>query len=342
MEFNDGTEVTPANATLAALKRDRISQRLLGAFGFSDVGRSIDGVLYSAGSRTTNLTALAGRPTQGVFDVNGWPELNVNVFYAAMTRQTGAERYAGEWTVFALAYDDYRHGLTKTDNRPAAAKSADAATILVDTFGAHVLQTVAMPAGPIDLLAWGAAQTGSWGLLTQRAAAFAVEAGWQPARPSRLKPWIRGGYDFGSGDANPGDHTHGTFFQALPTPRIYARLPFFNMMNTRDAFGELIVRPSSRLTVRTDVHAVHLANANDLWYSGGGAFQPQTFGYTARPSNGHTALATLYDASGDYTLNAHLSVGLYYGFAASGAVATAIYPAGTALRLGYAEILARF
>jgi len=34
MEFIDGTEMTPAHSTLAALKRDRIAQRLLANFGF--------------------------------------------------------------------------------------------------------------------------------------------------------------------------------------------------------------------------------------------------------------------------------------------------------------------
>src|SRR5581483_2084566 len=42
-EFLDGSEVLPKNATLAAVKRDRVFQRLIGNFGFSDVGRSFDG-----------------------------------------------------------------------------------------------------------------------------------------------------------------------------------------------------------------------------------------------------------------------------------------------------------
>ena len=49
---------------------------------------------------------------------------------------------------------------------------------------------------------------------------------------------------------------HGTFFQVLPTARIYARTPFFNLMNTVDAFGEVILRPSNRLTLRGDVHSI--------------------------------------------------------------------------------------
>ena len=33
MEFIEGTETTPKNGTLAALKRDRIAHRLIGNFG---------------------------------------------------------------------------------------------------------------------------------------------------------------------------------------------------------------------------------------------------------------------------------------------------------------------
>src|SRR5262249_57316716 len=104
----------------------------------------------------------------------------------------------------------------------------------------------------------------SWGALTHRAAAFASEVGWQPRAGERLGLWIRGGYDYGSGDASPTDGTHGTFFQVLPTPRLYARLPFFNMMNDGDAFAEVIVRPVPRVTVRGDVHSLSLADAHDL------------------------------------------------------------------------------
>jgi hypothetical protein len=342
MEFNDGAEVTPTNAALAALKRDRISQRLLGNFGFSDVGRSFDAAQYSLTGTTLNVTALAGRPTQGVFDVDGWPELNVNVFYGALTGQLGGDQHPGEWRVFGLGYDDYRHGVVKTDNRPLAARTADTRSIVIETYGGHYLQVAPTPGGPVDLLFWGAVQTGSWGALTQRAGAFAAEAGWQPAILEGLKPWLRGGYDYGSGDSNPADQKHGTFFQVLPTPRVYARLPFFNMMNTGDAFGEVMLRPSKSLTLRTDVHALRLADEHDLWYSGGGAFQPATFGYTGRPSNGQSGLATLYDVSGDYSVTTHVALGAYYGYAGSQAVTQAIYPTGTSAHLGYVELLLRF
>jgi alginate export protein len=342
MEFNDGAEITPENATLAALKRDRISQRLVGVFGFSDVGRSFDGLQYAADGSRTNLTFLAARPTRGAFQVDGWGEVNTNVFYSALTHQVGNGKNSGEWRIFGLGYNDYRSGVLKTDNRSQAVRAADHSHINIWTGGGHYLHAAQTSYGTFDVLLWGALQGGSWGNLRQRAGAFATETGWQPLALRALKPWIRGGFNYGSGDKNPNDSTHGTFFQVLPTPRPYARFPFFNMMNNRDAFGELILRPAKPLAIRADVHSLTLANKNDLWYSGGGVYQPWTFGYTGRPSNGQTGLATLYDASADYTLNSHISFAAYYGYANGKLVAQALYPKGRNGNFGYVELNYRF
>ena len=277
MEFFDGAEVLPANAVLAAVKRDRVALRLLGNFGFTHVGRSLDGAQYAIDRPRLNVTLLAARPTRGVFQVDGWGELNVNVFYGAITGQLGDTAHPAEWRLFGLGYHDYRDDVVKADSRPFAARLADRRHVSVGTFGGHYIRMVDARPGPIDLLVWGVVQSGSWGDLAHRAGAFAAEAGWQPQ--AALAPWIRGGFNYGSGDRARDDRTHGTFFQLLPTPRLYARFPFFNMMNTEDAFGELVLRPARTLTIRADVHSLRLADANDLWYQGGGAFQPRTFGY---------------------------------------------------------------
>jgi hypothetical protein len=336
MEFLDGSEVTPAHGTLAALKRDRIAQRLLANFGWTDVQRSLDGAQYVLSMPKVNITALAARPTEGVFQVSGWDELKINVFYGALTGQHG--KYAAtDWRVFALGYSDYRSGVVKTDNRAAAVRNLDGDSIDIGTYGGHILQIVPTATGPVDLLFWGALQNGSWGTQTHRAGAFAAETGWQPAVLKTIKPWIRAGYNFGSGDGNAADGTHSTFFQVLPTPRIYARTPFYNMMNSKDAFAELILRPK-RVTVRSDIHSLRLADATDLWYSGGGAFQAATFGYTGRPSNGQFTLGTLYDVSADVTLTPHVAVGGYFGYATGGLVTQAIYTGGNAVHLAFFEL----
>jgi hypothetical protein len=63
-----------------------------------------------------------------------------------------------------------------------------------------------------------------------------------------------------------------------------------------------MLRPAKRITIRSDIHGLWLANKNDLWYSGGGAFQPWTFGFNGRPSNG--------DGPGD-TLRRELGLSMF-------------------------------
>jgi hypothetical protein len=340
-EFSDGVEVMPKDATLAWVKRERIGQRLLGPFGWSHVGRSFDGLQYSMTRGRNNLTLLAVKPTRGAFQVDGWGELDVAVGYAALTHSVQTNRTAGDYRAFAMYVHDWR-SVVKTDNRPLASRQRDFSNIRIGTFGGHAADTINTRAGTIDTLAWGLLQTGKWGNLDHRAGAFLLEGGWQPAVLPKLKPWLRGGYSYTSGDGDPGDNRHSTFFQALPTPRPYARMPFFNMMNNQDAFGMLIIRPHRMLTLRAEAHGLRLAERNDLWYLGGGAFQPWTFGYVGRSSNGARGLATLYDVSADLNPGAHWSITGYYGKAIGHSVVRNIYPEGKDGQFGYIEVVYRF
>ena len=340
-EFVDGGEVTPKDETLAIVKRDGISQRLIGTFGFSDVQRSFDGAQYTYSNGSWNVTAFSAIPDRGVFQVDGWGWVKTPVTYAAVTKQATFGPSQAEWRVFGIFYNDDR-GVVKTDNRPAAVRAHDLGGIDIGTYGGHYIQAIPTAIGTLDILGWGALQTGRWGVLTQRSGAGAVEAGYQPAIVKAVRPWLRGGYFYSSGDSNPNDDIHGTFFAILPTPRVYARFPFFNEMNNRDLFGELMLRPYKSLTFRSDIHGLWLANKNDLWYSGGGAFQPWTFGYNGRPSNGATGLATLYDISADYQWTHAISTGLYFGYARGGAVVAHIFPTGSDAKFGFVEVNYRF
>ena len=337
-EFVDGAEVASKDTTLAVLKRDRIAHRLLGNFGFSHVGRSFDGLQYVRGTPGLNLTLLAARATQGVFQVNGWGELDTDVLYGALTRSVG-KKSPGEWRIFTLSYHDGRPVL-KTDNRPTAARTADQHNIRITSVGGNYLQTLNTGLGTADVLFWGTWQFGNWGVLDQRAGAVAIEGGFQPKL--KLKPWFRGGYFYSTGDNNPNDGQHGTFFQVLPTPRIYARFPFYNLMNNQDAFAEVMLRPHPKWTIRSDAHFLRLSNKNDLWYTGGGAFQPATFGFVGRPSRGNQSLANVYDVSADYQVNPHLTLTGYYAGATGRAVVQKIYPNGGTGQFGYAEVNWKF
>ena len=340
-EFLDGSEIAPKNATLATLKRDRVTQRLIGNFGFSDVGRSFDGVHYSYGTPGDNFTFVGAVPTRGVFQVDGWGWNRIGFGYAAYTHEWGKGRHSADTRFFVIEYDDFRH-ILKTDNRALTVRRADLANIRIETFGGHSLHAIDTGAGTVDLLLWGAVQTGRWGYQTQRAGAFDVEGGIQPKILPRVKPWFRAGYTYGSGDGNATDNRHNTFFQLLPTPRPYAKFPFYNMMNTEDRYGILILRPHPKLTLTSEYHALRLSNSNDFWYSGGGAYQPWTFGYTGRSTTGRRSLGNLYDLGAEFRLNRHFVPSGYFGYTQGLAALEEIYPKGKNGEFAYLELLYRF
>ena len=339
-EFLDGAETVPTNTTLTWLQNQRIAQRLIGNFGFSNGQRSLDGVDAHLARKNWDLTAMAARADQGVFNMNANPELNVDVQYLAYTRYfaDGHVQMRG----FAIGFHDGRTGLTKTDNRAMAVRAADHGNIRVGTYGYDL--AAAIPVSPkttLDLLFWGVLQNGQWGALNQHSGAVLTEAGLRfNAIPSR--PWIRGGFFRSTGDNNPNDSTHNTFFQVLPTPRNYARFPFFNQMNSSEQFVQLIDSPSKHLNLRTDLHFLQLTSARDLWYQGGGAYDNKVFGFTGRPANLHSSFTSLYDASADYVFNPQLSLSAYYGVAFGKSVIAAIYPRERNAQFGFMELDYRF
>ncbi len=334
-EFIDGSEVTPGDATVAALRRERIAHRLLGNFGFSHVQRSLDGIHYALDNRRLNMTGAVFFPNRGVFDVKGWDDLDINVQYLSFNGRSRARGQRFDWRLFAVRYDDQR-GL-KVDNRSVAARQADGGDITLLSYGGHYLRAFDIASATADILLWAVLQTGDWGSLDQKSHAFALEAGLQPAMAS-LKPWLRAGINRSSGDTDAADAEHGTFFQLLPTPRPYARFPFYNMMNVQDVFGSLLLRPAPKVSLKSEVHALQLTERADLWYAGGGAFEKQTFGYSGRPSGGLRELATLIDASLDLRVRADLTVSGYVGFARGGNVISNSYPGGDNATLGYLEL----
>lgn len=335
-EYSDGVEIVSADPSLNWIKQNRIGQRLLGPFGFSDVGRSFDGIQITNSKPTRHLTAAFMMPTRGVYDLNGWDTLVDNrIFYAAGTIPHTGSHSSSEGRLFALYYEDVRNGaVVKTDNRPAAARALDKSSISYATFGGNYERVQKLGKGKVDGMFWGAGQIGRWGTLRQGAFAFAAEAGYQPNLP--LKPWLRFGYDYYSGDGNNANGIHGTFISPAPTPRNFARTPFFTESNLKDLFGEIILRPNTRVNLRADVHGLQLADSHDLWYSGGGAYDIRNFGYAGRTSSGHSNLGTLYDVSLDYQARRDLTLSLYFGYVKGGDVVTSIYR-GSDLTYAYAE-----
>lgn len=121
--------------------------------------------------------------------------------------------------LFYIYYSDTR-GLALVDN----GETTDTRPVSIDTIGGDYIRTQSVGTGTADFLLWGATQFGAWGKLSQSSHACLVEGGYRLTSVA-WQPWARLGYTVSSGDANNRDGTHGTFFQILPTPRIYAMTP---------------------------------------------------------------------------------------------------------------------
>ncbi|HEY6947049.1 MAG TPA: alginate export family protein [Candidatus Acidoferrum sp.] len=341
-EFQDGTEVIPADVTLASLVRTRVAQRLVGNAGWSAVGRSFDGAQFSYNFGKNNLTFMGARPTRGVYQVDSMGELDIGVFSGSFTMPFGNVQHPGEVRVFGMGYIDGRASVLKSDNRPQAVRAADHGSISIASYGLDYLQVFnTRKSGKFDVLLWEVLQAGSWGVQSHSAGAFFGEFGWQPPE-NRIKPWISAGYSYSSGDNNPYDSHHGTFFQMIPTARAYAQFPFYNMMNNEDLYATLVLRPTSKLSLRSELHSLKLSSSSDLWYAGTGPYQPKTFGYTGRPSGGNSSLATVADVSADYKFTRSFGVNFYYARAWGKTVVAKIYPGESEGQLAYAETILRF
>ena len=338
-EFFEGQEMQPKDSNLAWIQTNRVAQRLIGNFGFTNAQRSFDGIDAHYGQGAWDVTAMAGRADQGVFNMNGNPELNVDIQYLAYSRFQANNHLL--WRVFGIGYHDGRTGVLKTDNRPLPVRTADHHNIRLGTYGADLLTSFQAGHGKADFMAWGVLQSGNWGAQSDSANAVAVEGGYQLNHLAST-PWLRAGYYRGSGDNNPSDNNHNTFFQILPTPRVYARTPFFNLMNNQDTFVQIIDRPAKKLELRSDLRWLKLVSSSDLWYLSGGAFDNKVFGYVGRPSNNASSLATFSDISADWQTTHNLAVNFYYGHAMGKSVIGGIYPVDRNLQFGYVECVYRW
>jgi Alginate export len=340
MGYASGGEGVSGVPKIEAVKRQRLDSRLVGEFEWSIYQRAYDGLRADWTRGPARVTASALRPTQGGFeDAAGVSMDDLTIVNGAGTFRPGSPVPGAEWQLFAHYYDDSRQVSGRPDNSGRAASRAD---VQVGTFGTSIVGAYAVPSGQVDVLGWLAVQNGSWYDQSHRAWSAALEAGHQWTDVP-WQPWARGGLLFASGDDHPADGRHGTFFQMLPTVRRYSMTTAYSQMNLNDRFAQVMLRPSTRLSLRGDVHWLSLAEGTDRWYYGSGATQEEgtIFGFATRPSGGATGLGTAIEGSADVTVNRHFSVNGYVGHIRGGDVVRRSF-AGDSLTFGYVETQIRF
>jgi len=342
-EISDGLEYKTGDAKFDALKTTRISQRLIGPFDFTHATRNFDGFSFVYDDPNVNLTLTATHPTQGGFNIHATDEIShIDLAYGALTSKKGALLPDTEGRLFYLYYGDDRD-VQPTDNRllplrPKLSKEA----LALSTVGAHLLSVQKFGPGAFDGVLWGAYQFGRWGDLQQNAWAIAPEIGYQ-FTDLTLKPWLRIGYFRSSGDSDTKDGTHGTFFQVLPTVRLYAKFPFYNLMNLQDAFAQVSIAPTQTTKLGVDFHHLSLSDRNDLFYGGSGATsRAGAFGYFGRASGGDRSVGELVDLSFTHNVNKYLSWSLYYAHAFGSQVTGNAYRLKNDADYGFLEFTASF
>ena len=141
---------------------------------------------------------------------------DVTVLGGSATFRSATATPAVQWQLFSFRYRDTRNVAARPDNTGRTARSVD---VGVNTFGATMIAAPAAHNGrQWDGMLWFAGQSGSWYEQMHRAASVATEGGYQWTT-ARWQPWVRGGWLYASGDRDPSDNRHGTFFQMLPTVR---------------------------------------------------------------------------------------------------------------------------
>ncbi len=339
MLFAAGAEVMSKDPTLDWVKRFRVSQRMVGPFAWSHTGRSFDGFTASYTQGAYNLTVHGSHPTQGGFDLAGMKTIDdIDFLYTGFNVTRPAFAETSDARLFYIYYADGR-GLRPTDNRPAAVRNADRRHITVHAYGGNLIHVIPTAAGPIDLMGLGIGQGGDWGRQDHSAWAFAAEAGWQPSGLP-WKPWFRIGYNRSSGDDDPNDGDHDTFFQMLPTARVYTFSTFYNLMNNEDIFFQLILRPFKGLVWRTDFHYIRVSEKNDLWYQGAGATLEDRqigFGFAGRPVFGRRDLFQIIETTLNYTINEHINVHVFFAHAFGDSIVDHIYT-GSDANFGFIEL----
>ncbi|MDP2318897.1 MAG: alginate export family protein [Acidobacteriota bacterium] len=323
--YASGSEAPSGRPKIEAVKRARVDSRLLGEFEWSLYQRTFDGLRADVDRKAWHLTGTWLRPTQGGFEEQAGSSLSgIDVFTGTVALRPDVALPKTDLSIFAYRYSDDRTVTARPDNSGRTAARVD---VGITTFGAAAVGTAPAGAGDVDWLGWFAGQTGSWYGQDHRAWSLALEAGYQ--WKAAWQPWVRGGYLVASGDGNPSDDRHATFFPMLPTVRKYSMTTAYAPMNLRDLFAEVIVRPTAKVVARADIRRVWLSNGNDLWYAGSGATQ-QTggfFGYAGRPSRGSTDLASaVIQGALDLTLAKSWSANAFVGAIHGGQVVGASFP----------------
>lgn len=280
--FKDGGQVLYKDAPkLNWIINERLSERLIGNWDWTLIGRRFDGGSAGYENNNFNFNVMGAKVTFGGFDIDDglWKDLDtVLVLGGAFTLKKDVLLPNTQFQIFNYYYYDDR----------APARNLADGNLNINTTG--ISMAGAYPAGPgeLDAMLWFAFQLGDFGARDQRAFAFIAEGGYQFTE-TPWSPWIRAGLAYASGDGNPGDSDSGTFFNMVPTNhKWYGYADTVAFSNLIDVYTQLFLKPHNRVNLGLAGHLFWLASDDEVWIGGSGPFNDSAFGYQFRnPREGY-------------------------------------------------------
>ena len=221
MGYLSGSEAPSGVPKIETVKRQRLDARLVGEFEWSIYQRAFDGVRVDVTRPRWRATGVAFMPTQGGFARAASTTMREVVVAGATlsSRPTSAPGRKTQVQAFGWQYHDARNVTQRPDNTGRTSPGVD---IDVSTVGATLLGAYPIGSGR-PMYSRGASRRRGSGTATITAPPrWRVEGGYQWTK-APWRPWLRAGLFHASGDDDPADDLHGTFFPLLPTVRRFSQ-----------------------------------------------------------------------------------------------------------------------
>lgn len=205
-------------------------ERLIGAFGWDNIGRSFDGFRGRVSGKRYFIDALAARVSSlprsedlslPAPDPNGRSDTSGSDLYGIYAHL--APRDVSEYEPYLLVFNDQTFATGETG---APGQST------VNAFGGRVKERW----GRWDATVEGVYETGDWRGDDLRAWAAGGVAGYSFGDTWKLRAFA--GYDFATGDENPADGDREEFFNFFPTNHMhYGYADYEGWRNLRSPYG---------------------------------------------------------------------------------------------------------
>ena len=270
----------PVSMTAGRQELSYGDERLVGAFGWNNIGRSFDAIKVRWEEPAVKVDFFTGHPvtpTDGRFDVDNQQDW-LSGAYATLTK--------GPTTIVDL-YFLSRNASRVAANYVESPQFPQPNAQDVYTVGGR-LKSKPGAFGGWDYTIEGAYQFGDFAAsynskrLTQDAYMFIAQTGYT-FDDLWATPRLGVEYNYASGDSNPNDGTHGTFVNLFPTNhRFFGGMDMISLQNIQDVGAVLTIKPEPTVNISLEGYAFWLANTSDYFYNVAGAPR-NTSGYGIHP-----------------------------------------------------------